>query len=238
MGQKKEDKKYILMPVEPSEAAEGAYEDVYRPLTKEEAKHKTWLSRFWLILLVLFVVSGLAYAGYRLLSTGNTESRSGGSPPLRVRSVYPCLDEALLTAKQWHSDAVLVEIQAGVVPYGQSGDLSITYNFISSSDDEINYQVTSSVNGCQGRKVRFSIPNYGAIKFDEKMIDSVEAASIGYYNGGNQFTGRNVVMRVQFRRDDPEVVGSEVWTAYIAGQTGSQLFIVIDPYTGEVIRIE
>jgi hypothetical protein len=236
MGQDQKDGKSILMPVEPYEAAEGAYEDIYHPLTKAEAERKAWLSRLWLILLLSCMVSGLAYTGYRWVSSRNAEAMPGGKPPLRARSVYSCLDTALHLARQWHPDAKLVAIEVDVA-YGIGGSSTIEYIFVSPAESEIEYIVGS---GCQGRKVRVAtMIDASGIEFDLDMIDTEEAALIGYNNGGRRYVGskRNTI-KMSFKRDDPEVAGSEVWIAYYGSMVQPPLLVVIDPFTGKVIRIE
>ena len=78
------------------------------------------------------------------------------------------------------------------------------------------------------------------IEFEDEMIDSVEAATIGYYNGGKRFAYvKDAAMSVSLQRDKPRDVGPIVWLAYYASLTGSgPLYVIIDPYTGEVIRTE
>jgi hypothetical protein len=236
MEQDQKDGKSILMPVEPSEAAEGAYEDSYHPLTKEEAEHKAWLSRLWLILLLSCMVSGLAYAGYRWVSSRNAEAMPSGKPPLRARSVHSCLDKALHLARQWHPDAQLVAIEVDVA-YGIGGSSTIEYIFVSPAESVIEYIVGSN---CQGQKVRVATKiDAGGIEFDPDMIDTEEAVLIGYNNGGRRYVGskRNII-RMLFKRDDPEVAGSEVWIAHFGSIVQPPLRVVIDPFTGKVIRIE
>ena len=59
MGKEKEEKKYIHMKVSHHEAKEGAFSDVYYPLTKRQAKKKVNIKVFWLLFLLGFMGIGL-----------------------------------------------------------------------------------------------------------------------------------------------------------------------------------
>jgi hypothetical protein len=97
--------------------------------------------------------------------------------------------------------------------------------------------------GCTGREFFVSTTSgWGAITFDDEMIDSIEAANIGYQAGGKRFAnmkGAGIGMSVSLVRDIPRSVGPIVWQAYYSSLgLGKPLYVIIDPYTGEVIRTE
>ncbi len=167
-----------------------------------------------------------------------------GRPPLRVLSARAHLEEAWRLARQWRGDAELVEIQAEVIGPGQTRLPLLAFKFESPGEEQLEYGVTCSADGCFGQEfpIHKTWLAWGwiPIEFDEEMIDSIDAAAIGHRNGGNRFAHvRDAVMSVRLGRDKPRDVGPTVWQAYYVSLAGSgPLYVVIDPYTGEVIRIE
>ncbi|MBC7251426.1 MAG: hypothetical protein H5T62_14230 [Anaerolineae bacterium] len=160
-------------------------------------------------------------------------------PPVRVLSARARLEEAWRLALEWRDDAELKQIQASVIGPAQVGPLYVDFDFESPSEDQLQYAVMCSPASCVGQE--FAVPyliGYGAIEFDEEMIDSVEAAIIGLQHGGKPFAyAKGATMWVRLGRDKPRDVGPTVWLAYYASWD-EPLYVVIDPYTGEVIRIE
>jgi hypothetical protein len=194
--------------------------------------------RIQLLLCVLALLSALAACSNQATET------PAGRPPLRVLSARGRLEEAWRLARQWREDAELIEIQADVIGPGQTRLLLVSFDFESPGEDQLTYSVICSSGGCFGQE--FPIHRtwlawgWMPIEFDDEMIDSVEAAAIGHRNGGDRFVNlRDAGMSVRLGRDKPRDVGPIVWEAYYASLSGSgPLYVVIDPYTGEVIRTE
>jgi len=168
-----------------------------------------------------------------------------GRPPLRVLSARGHLEEAWRLARQWRDDAELIQIKADILGPAQTGLLLLAFKFESPSEDRLEYGVTCSSGGCFGQE--FPIPKtwmawgWIPIEFDDEMIDSIEAATIGHRNGGDRFAYTDAVMSVRLGRDKPRDVGPTVWEAYYDMRVSdgrAPLYVVIDPYAGEVIRIE
>lgn len=189
-------------------------------------------SRVWLLVFVLSTVV-LAECNNQ---PGETTSQR---PPLRVLSARERLEEALHLAEQWRNDAELKDIQARVQGPMNVGPPYVDFTFESPRENRVKYYVTCLPGGCTGREFFVSTTSgWGAITFDDEMIDSIEAANIGYKAGGKRFANvQGVGMSVSLLRDNPRSVGSTVWLAYYA-LWDEPLYVVIDPYTGEVIRTE
>jgi hypothetical protein len=69
-GERKEDTKGILIEVTGSEALGGATEDVYRPLSRAEARYRAARSGLWLLSLLGLALIGIALAAIRLYGSG------------------------------------------------------------------------------------------------------------------------------------------------------------------------
>lgn len=197
------------------------------------------VSRHWLLVLICILVL-VVLSGCNSQATETPVDR----PPLRVLSARAHLEEAWRLARQWRDDAELIEIQADIQGPGQTSLFLLSFDFESPSEDQLTYSVICSSGGCFGREFPTSVTRLSAgwipIEFDDEMIDSIEAAAIGHQNGGDRFVNlRDAMMSVSLQRDKPRDVGPIVWQAYYATLAGSgPLYVVIDPYTGEVIRIE
>ena len=191
-------------------------------------------SRVWLLVFVLATVV-LAECNNQ---PGETTSQR---PPLRVLSARERLEEALHLAEQWRDDAELKEIQAAVQGPANVGPPYLDFTFESPRENRVKYYVTCLPGGCAGREFFVSgTSGWGAITFDDEMIDSIEAATIGYQAGGKRFAnmkGPGIVMSVALVRDLPRSAGPTVWEAYYSS-LDKPLYVIIDPYTGEVIRTE
>jgi len=162
-------------------------------------------------------------------------------PSVRVLSARDHLEEAWQLAKQWRDDAQLKEIQVSVIGPEQVVPPYIDFTFESPSEDDLKFYVSCFAGGCSGRALRVSITSgWGAIEFDEDMIDSIEAATIGLQNGGERFAyvERGATLTVSLVRDIPRDAGPTVWEAFFGTLYEEPLYVVIDPYTGEVIRTE
>ena len=173
--------------------------------------------------------------------SGQTTETPAHLPSVRVLSARDHLEEAWQLAKQWRDDAELKEIQASITGPEQVIPSYIDFDFESPSEDCLKFAAMCSSGGCVGRE--FSVPyliGYGAIEFDEDMIDSVEAATIGLQNGGERFAyvKRGATLTVSLVRDIPRDAGPTVWEAFFGTLYEEPLYVVIDPYTGEVIRTE
>ena len=162
-------------------------------------------------------------------------------PSMRVLSARDHLEEAWQLARKWRDDAELKEVQASIIGSAQVGPLYIDFTFESPNEERLKFYVACSAGSCSGRVARVSITSgWGAIEFDEDMIDSVEAATIGLQNGGERFAyvKRGATLTVSLVRDIPRDAGPTVWEAYFGTLYEEPLYVVIDPYTGEVIRTE
>ncbi len=240
---RQEEKTYILMPVTHYEAAEGAYGDVYRPLTKKEAKQKIQIKLLWLLLVFACIVFGITFTVGRALWETRKQATVTGHPPLRVLSVHYCLGEASQLAQQWRSNAELVQIRARVIGPKQDNPRNLKFFFVSPNNDQQVYLVSWSPDGCSGEELEgreiIEITGHDAIEFNESMIDSKEAAYIGYQNGGDKFAYHtDANMWVKLTKNRQGAIDSEVWIAHFESTVGTPVEIVIDPYTGQVIRTE
>ncbi|HHS97358.1 MAG TPA: hypothetical protein ENK08_05585 [Chloroflexi bacterium] len=162
-------------------------------------------------------------------------------PTVYVLSARRYVDEAWELALQWRSDAELKEIKANIATRSVVSPTYVDFTFESPLEEETQFVVSCSTAGCSGLAI--SVPftsGWGSIELEDEMIDSVEAALIGLRNGGEQFLyrGKGVTMTVSLLRDRPRTTGPVVWEACFATLESAPLCVVIDPYSGEVIRAE
>jgi hypothetical protein len=158
-----------------------------------------------------------------------------------VLSAREYLDEAWDLALQWRSDAELKAIEADILAQEEAFPPYVHFTFESPGEDTLKFDVSCSMAGCSA--LASWVPatsGWGSIEFEDEMIDSLEAALIGLRNGGEQFISqeKDVTMTVRLLRDLPRTTGPVVWEAYFASLDREPLYVVIDPYTGEVIRVE
>lgn len=173
--------------------------------------------------------------------SGQATETPADFPFVRVLSARARLEEAWRLARQWRDDAELKQIQASIIGPEQVSLLDVNFDFESPSEDRLVFAAMCFPGSCYGRE--FEVPvtsGWGAIEFDEDMIDSIEAATIGLQNGGERFAYAKgvVAMSVSLVRDNPRYVGPTIWLAYFAIGYEEPLYVVIDPYTGDVIRTE
>jgi hypothetical protein len=164
-------------------------------------------------------------------------------PAVRVPSARAHLDRAMHLAKQWRNNASLIELKADVVSIGRSGPATVTFRFESPSESHLIYSVECAAQTCLGQEFEvgkaFIADGWVPIEFDDQMIDSLEAATVGLQNGGKRFLSvKDAIIWVRLGRDIPRDVGDVVWLAYHGSLAGEELGVVIDPYTGKVIRLE
>lgn len=188
------------------------------------------LARIRLYVLVLALVGGCS---------GDTTDTTTHDPDVRVLSAREHLEEAWDTALDWRDDAELKEIRCGVIGPAQVMPPYIDFTFESTGEEHLKFYVSCSASSCTGREMRVSVTSgWGAVEFDDEMIDSPEAAIIGLRSGGAQFAyGKSATMLISLVRASPRDVGPVVWEAYYV-DLGDPLYVLIDPYTGEIIRTE
>lgn len=187
------------------------------------------------VVVLTLVVSVVAF------TVAGCVSHTPRSPTVYVLSARRYADEAWELALQWRPDAELKEIKANIATRSVVSPIYVDFTFESPLEEEVQFVVSCSTAGCSGLAV--SVPftsGWGSIELEDEMIDSVEAALIGLRNGGERFLYREkgVTMTVSLLRDRPRTTGPVVWEACFATLESAPLCVVIDPYSGDVIRTE
>lgn len=188
--------------------------------------------------LVLFCVTILT------LLVGCTSESSEGSnicQHLEAPSARRYYSEAWEMAHRWRTDVELVSIQVDVVAPEQQFPFlpEVFFRFESPSEEQLIFTVTCRDANCRGQEFSVSrTTGFGRIELDEEMIDSTEAATISCEHGGAQYFSQNYsTTYVSFQRDNPRDVGPVVWLGFYSSPEGP-FRAIIDPYTGEVVRLE
>jgi len=191
--------------------------------------------RWFTIAIVLLVGCTVPFDGIPTEDTTRYESQ------MQVSSAREYLEEAWRLGREWRTDVELKQIR---VNFAMTAMLvrstNIDFTFESPSEDRVRFYVHCLMGTCSGSGVRIPMTSgWGAVDFDEDMIDSDEAALIAIQNGGAEYVDLpRAFMSLSLLRDSPRSEGSVVWEGYFADGVRKPLYVVIDPYTGDVLRID
>ncbi len=182
-----------------------------------------------------------------LLSSGcsiTTESNPPTLASIEVSLVRDYVNEATHLAQQWQDDVKIIEVKAQIYGPLDTGYPKIDFHFESPKIDHKMYSITCFLGSCQGQEFAMEgtwlSGGWQPIEFDDKMITNREAVIIAQQQGGEYFLHSQTATNwVRLGRDNPRYTGAVVWLVFFGDHLERiQLRVVIDPYTGEVIRIE
>lgn len=150
------------------------------------------------------------------------------------------LVEARRLAAKWRIDAELKQIKITLVGPQQHHPAEVVFTFESPQESKTKYYVSCYNYHCSGMGMHVSTTTgWRAVNLEEEMLDSEEVAAIALANGGSRYVdNERAVMHLRFRVGYGSLAGKPAWLGYFfAPGTGSPLYLVIDPYSGEIVDV-
>ena len=208
------------------------------PTTTQFSKQESRLVRRVARLITLFLWA------LCLIGLMSCRTQTGTPDPLmevEVPSARDPLEEARLLAYKWHTDAELKQIKVTLVGPSQNHPSEVVFTFESPQDNKTKYYVSCYNYHCSGMGMHVSTTTgWRAVNLEEGMLDSEAVAAIALANGGSRYVNNErAVMHLRFRVGYGSLAGKPAWLGYFfAPGTGSPLYLVIDPYSGEVVDVD
>jgi hypothetical protein len=155
---------------------------------------------------------------------------------LIIPSAHRNLDDAYILAREWNSDAILIDVGVSFPPDELSG--FVRYTFLSKNNSK-EFVIISYKDGNANlsiSNVSLSYSSFREIELDRWLIDSTEAFEVAQLHGGQEHmlnTSGNIDIKLSLEVSIDNIL---VWTIGYRSLDGKgTMYIGVDATTGEFI---